>query len=95
MPPPSAFWANENLQRGQPALLYRVPAVVGSAVFTAWRRARGELEELWRFETAVTKDRIPLDLAMLSEEERKPQPVEMNGFVIRFQAHDGCAKKYM
>mmetsp|Transcript_42430 Transcript_42430/g.70562 ORF Transcript_42430/g.70562 Transcript_42430/m.70562 type:complete len:402 (+) Transcript_42430:80-1285(+) len=63
-----AFWANEVVKRGQPALLYLVPAVVGSAVLTAW--SRGELEKLLRFEAAVTQDRIPLDLAMLSEEQR-------------------------
>ena len=67
----AAFWANENLQRGQPALLYLVPAVVGSALLTAW--GRGELQELLGFEATVTGDRIPLDLVMLDEAQRNPE----------------------
>lgn len=66
----ATFWANENLQRGQPALLYLVPAVIGSALLTA--RRRGEVPQLLAFEAPVTSDRIPLDLAMLSEEQRNP-----------------------
>ena len=44
----AAFYANEYVRRGQPALLYLVPAVLGSALLTA--RARGELDLLTGFE---------------------------------------------
>ena len=38
----------------------------------ALRRRRGEVPQLLAFEAPVTSDRIPLDLAMLSEEQRNP-----------------------
>lgn len=66
----AAFYANANIRAGQPALLYLVPAVLGSALLTAC--SRGELERLLAFEAPVTGDSVPLDLALLSEEERNP-----------------------
>ena len=62
-----AFYANEYIRKGQPALLYLVPAVLGSAVLTAWQR--GELDALFSYEAKVGDGQIPLDLALLSEEK--------------------------
>ena len=53
----------------QPALLYLVPAVLGSALLTA--AARGELSQLLAFEAPASANRIPLDLALLTDEQRR------------------------
>ena len=66
----AAFYANGYVRRGQPALLYLVPAVLGAALLTAW--SRGEVEALVAFEAELSDSQIPLDMAMLSEEKRRP-----------------------
>lgn len=52
-------------QKGQPALLYLVPGVLGALVGTAW--ARGEMSDVWRYSEDGSLDKVDVVVELDAE----------------------------